>query len=102
DALDPELSLRGARRDRDVVEDAEAHRAVAQGVVAGRAHEREPAPERGLDRRARGERGRLVGRVGRNGVAVEPQPRLEVANAGDVSGLVTQLELRLRREPALA
>ena len=41
--LEPELLLRVARRDRDVVDEAEAHRAVGQRVVAGRPHEREPA-----------------------------------------------------------
>ena len=49
DALEAELALRRARRDRDVVEQAEAHRPVGQRVVAraaGRARSRRGAPPR--------------------------------------------------------
>src|SRR5205085_7266390 len=46
-APDPELGLGLPRSDRDVVEQAEAHRATGQRVVAGRADEREAAPRDG-------------------------------------------------------
>ena len=48
--LEAERGLRPAGRDRDPVEDAEAHRAVPQRVVAGRPAEREPTGSRRLDR----------------------------------------------------
>ena len=68
----PELRLRVARRDDDVVEDAEAHRAVVEGVVPRRAHEREPTDLDRADRAPRREPGRLLGRRLADRVAVEP------------------------------
>jgi len=48
---------RGLRRQRDVVEEAEAHRVLPGGVVPGRARETERgvvlASKNGLDRRGR-------------------------------------------------
>jgi hypothetical protein len=41
DALGEARGLERARGDGDVVEEAEAHHAIARGVVAGRAHERD-------------------------------------------------------------
>ena len=58
DALEPELGLRVARRDGDVVEEAEAHRPVGERVVAGRADEREAAAVDRLERDPGGERAR--------------------------------------------
>ena len=55
DALDAECALRGAGRDRHVVEETEAHRAVGQCVMPWRSHEREAALQHRLDGGARGE-----------------------------------------------
>ena len=52
-ARGPSSACARARRDRDVVEEAEAHRPVGGRVVAGRADEREPAGAGRLDRRHR-------------------------------------------------
>ena len=85
-ALEPVGLLRVAGRDRDVVEQAEAHRPIDAGVVAGRAGQGEQAvgPVVGLhrDRVDRGEhRSRrqqaLVERLRRDpGVGVEPERRV--------------------------
>ena len=75
DPPDAELGLRPARRDRDRVEEAEAHRAARLGVVPGRPREREAAAARRLDRRAGGEQRRLEGRRGADRVGVEPARR---------------------------
>ncbi len=97
DALEPELALGDARRDGDVVEDAEAHRAAGERVMAGRPHEREPSAQRRLDRGARRERRRLVRRLGAERVAVEPDRRVAIANQLDVLGGVAQEKLVLTR-----
>ena len=55
-ALEPELGLRRARRDRDVVEEAEPHRAVGRargGPAAGRARSRRSRPPLRSRRRRR-------------------------------------------------
>ncbi len=64
DALPAPLLLRVARRDRDVVEEAESHRLAWAGVVSGRAHERIGVAGASLadgverdERRSRGQRG---------------------------------------------
>ena len=101
-ALEPELALGDARRDGDVVEDAEAHRAPGERVVARRPHEREAAAQRRLDRRARRERRSLVRRLGAERVAVEPDRRVAVANQLDVLGGVAQEKLVLPRRAPLA
>jgi hypothetical protein len=72
DAADA-VRLERARGDRDVVEDAEAHRVALRRVVAGRPHEREAAAARGLDRCADGEERRLPRRLARRRVGVEPR-----------------------------
>ena len=61
--LRPELCLRRAGGDRDVVEEAEAHRAVGGRVMAGRPDDRERTARGRLDRRARGKEGGVVGRL---------------------------------------
>jgi hypothetical protein len=54
--LDPVPALQVARRHRDVVEQAEAHRPVGLGVVTGRAHAGEPVVDlAGHDRVNQGE-----------------------------------------------
>ena len=55
DALQAELGLREAGGDGGVVEEAKAHRAAGERMVAGRPHEREAAALDGLDRTAGGE-----------------------------------------------
>jgi hypothetical protein len=75
DAAKAELGLRPARGDCDVVEEAEAHRAVALGVVTGRPRDREAAVAHRIDRRARGKQCRFVGGLGANGVPVDPAAR---------------------------
>ena len=50
-ARDPALALRPAGGDRDVVDEAEAHRRVALGVVAGRAQEHEGVVELAVEHR---------------------------------------------------
>ena len=84
DTFDAELPLCDARRNGDVVEDAEAHRALPQRVMPRRAHEREAAVERRLDRGAGGEHRGLVRRVGRHRVVVEPLRRLDARALRDV------------------
>ena len=100
--LEPVLRLRRPGRDRGVVEEAEAHRAVGRRVMAGRPDECEPADPGRLDRRARGEQRRLE--AGRRGGRVAVQPRLGVdrADARDVLGRVAALDLLDRRRPAIA
>ena len=93
------------RRDRDVVEEAEAHRAVDLRVVPGWTRERERArrafPEEGVDRAdggAGGERGGRVGACVRDGVLVEHDRRVGgVGDLVDVTRMVDALDLRARR-----
>ncbi len=101
-ALEPELSLGDARRDGDVVEDAEAHRAAGERVVTGRPDEREAAAQRRLDRRAGRKRRCLVRRLGAERVAVEPDRRVAVANQLDMLGGVAEEKLLLARGTSLA
>ena len=80
--------------DRDVVQQAEAHRVAGLGVVAGRPHRAERgvavAPFERLDRRESGPGGedrRVPRRRGRRGVAIEgaaaaPAERLELVQVG--------------------
>src|SRR5207248_7797524 len=75
DALDAELVLRVAGRDRDVVEEAEAHRPAGLGMVPGWPDEREAAEAGGLHRRAGGEQRGAPARLGEDRVAVEPAGR---------------------------
>ena len=75
DALQAELRLGPARGDRHVVEQAEAHRPLALGVVARRPREGEPAAADGFDRRAGREQRGLVG-VSVHIVSASIQPRV--------------------------
>ena len=76
DALETELALRVASRDGGVAEDAEPHRRALERVMAGRAHESEPAELDRANRAARGET-RGIARA-RNGVRVGVEPPLRV------------------------
>jgi hypothetical protein len=98
--LQPEPPLRRPGRDRDVVEEAEAHRPASERVMAGRPDEREAAAERGLDRGAGRERRRLERRRGAERVAVEPDRLVDVPHEGDVLRGVAEQQLLLRRRPA--
>ena len=53
-ALQAALALRPARRDRRVVEQAEAHRGLALGMVPGRAQQRERVVDRPVEHRVDG------------------------------------------------
>ena len=101
DPLEPELGLRVARRDRHVVEQAEAHRSARQRVVAGRADEREPAALRRVDRAARCEQRRFPARLRRDGIRVEQRPDLDRLEPVEVRRLVAAFDLLARRRPAL-
>ena len=67
---EPELRLREAGGDGDVVEEAEAHRAPGERVVAGWPDEREAAALDRLDCPPAARQRRAVRRLGRRGVAV--------------------------------
>jgi hypothetical protein len=78
-ALEPAGLPRMVRRDRGVAEQAEAHAHVADGVVAGRAHEGEGVADRpvedgvdGRDDAARREERHLVGPAAERRRAVAP------------------------------
>ena len=75
---------------------------AGEGVVAGRAHEREAAAQRRLDRRARRERGGLERRRRADSVAVEPETVLDRADELHVLGRVAEQQLVDRRRAALA
>ena len=68
---DPELGLRVSGRDRDVVEEAEAHRPVRRRVVPRRPYEGEPVYADRFDRGACCEQRRLVGRIRGDRVRVD-------------------------------
>ena len=88
DALDPELRLRVARRDRGVSEDAEPHRPVPERVVAGRADQREAADLDRTDRASGREKPGFPGGGLRERVAIEPRLLLERRDPVDVLRLV--------------
>ena len=97
DALQTELVLRVAGGDRDVAEDAEAHRLRLERVVPWRSHEREPPDLHGSDRTACGEERRFA--RGRHPVRVRIEPHLGVdgLDRGDVAGRVDTADLLPRR-----
>ena len=74
------------RGNGDVVEQAEAHRPVGEGMVAGRADEREAPALRRRDRRARREQRGLERRLRRRRVRVEPRELVDRADSVDVPG----------------
>ncbi len=85
DACDAELVLCVARGDRDVAEDAEAHRLRLEGMVPRRTHEREAAGLRCPDRAACGEERRFTrGRYSVR-IRIEPHLGLDRLDLGDVS-----------------
>ena len=71
-------------------------------MVARRAHEREPAAPRRLDRGPGREGRRLERRLARDRVAVEPGRRLDRTDALDVLARVNKKELVLGRRATLA
>ena len=99
DPREPELRLRVARRDRHVVEHAEAHRAVGERVVAGRPDEREAAAIDRLQGDPGREHGSLPRRLGRDGVAVEEERQLDRLQEREVIGRVHARQLLVRRPP---
>ena len=101
DPLEPELRLRVPRGDRDVVEEAEAHRAARQRMVSRRSHECEAALLGGLDRAARRQQGRFVAGRRRDGVGIQQRRRLDRLDLVDVRGLVAALYLLTRGGAAL-
>ena len=109
---------RVARCDRDVVEEAEAHRLIARRVVAGRAHRAERAFDLAVDHRVgRGDRGAggaqrgVQGAGTRGGVGVDRSRHAAACDAlqkvlqlGHVTGGVREhqvIELDERRVAAL-
>lgn len=70
--------------------------------MAGRAHEREAAASRRIDRRSRRERGGLERRLARDRVAVEPDGLADGMDALYVLARVYEEELVLGRPSALA
>ena len=102
DALEPELAPRHTRGDGDAVEEAETHRLVAQRVMSRRAHEREAAAQRRLDRSAGGERCGFEGRLRRDGVGGQPRMTADRADVREVFGAVAEQQLVLGRGAALA
>jgi hypothetical protein len=98
--LERVLRLCRPSRDRGVVEEAEAHRAVGRRVVAGRPDECKTPGSGRLDRPACGDQRRLeAGRRGRR-IPVEPGVGVDRANPGDMLGRVAALDLLDRRRAA--
>ncbi len=93
--------LFGARGDRDVVEQAEAHRAVGGRVMPGRTNQCEAVATGRLDRRAGGEQRSLVGRLGHRRIRVEPRRCVDAADERDMRLGVTAQDLVFRRCAAL-
>ena len=101
-ALDPERALCRARGDRDVVEDAEAHRARRQRMVTRRSHERERTAQRGLYRGSGRDARSLEGRPARDRVGVEPLRLGDGSDPRDVLGRVHEQQLLLACRATLA
>ena len=99
DAGETELGLGVPGRDCDAVDEAEAHRALRQRMVTGRAHERETAPIHGLERDPGGEPRRPPRGLARERVAVELGRLGEVAKECEVCRSVHPRQLLLAREP---
>ena len=102
DPLGAELADRQLGRDRDVVEEAEAHRPRRFGVVAGGAHGAEADPVLAAEQRpghragaAGGVQGRAVGGLADEGVGVDRAAagEAELADRLDVTGAVDELQL---------
>ena len=87
---------RRGRRNRDVVEEAEPHRAVALGVVAGRPHQRERRLA-AID----GVRSRLNGRAGgqpRDLVRLGRRVRVRVEHRGTADVLANRIDVPARMD----
>ena len=76
DALETERVLRVTGGDRDVAEDAEAHRLRLERMVPRRSYEREAPDLHGSDRTACGQKRRFA--RGRHSVRVRIEPHLGV------------------------
>ena len=97
---EPELALGEPRRHGDVVEEAEAHRPVGQGMVARRPPEGEAAALDRLDRRSGRKARQLVARRRANRVRIEiagASARGDGCDGLDVVALVTGGQLVDRR-----
>ena len=99
DALEAELGLRETGGDGDVVEEAEAHRAARERMVAGWPHEREAVALDGLDRASGGQQRRTVGRLRYRRVGVEPRRPVDGPHDVEVRLRVAAEDLRLGRLP---
>jgi hypothetical protein len=88
DDRDP-LRLVGPRRDRDAVDEAEAHLAVRERVVSRRPDEREASCARGLDRCAGREQRRLPRRLRGDRARVEPDRLAQCSESVQVLARVT-------------
>jgi hypothetical protein len=110
DAFEVMPVSRVMRCDRDVSEQAEAHRAIAQRVVARRAHGAERAKGSALDRHIHGvqhasgaRRGGVPGALARHRVWIElSASRLrEIADRADVPDVMRERELFIGRVTSL-
>ena len=102
DATHTELRLGVPGGDRDVVEDAESHRAALESVMARRPHECEAVLLDGDQRAAGGETGGLPGRLVRIRVGQEPGLAVDLLDRGQVLGRVNALDRLSRRRPTFA
>ena len=93
DTRKAELGLGVAGGDGDVVDEAEAHRAVGERVVPGRPDERERLPVDRLERDPRGQRGRFPRRLGADRVGVEQRGPVDRPEHLEVSRAVDTLQL---------
>ena len=97
--LQPELRLRVARRDGDVVDEAESHRPVGERMVAGRPAERETAAVDRLEREPRREERRVEARRPGRCVGIEQRVLLEPVQPLDVGAGVGREHLLDCRPP---
>ena len=97
-----ELSLCESGRHGDVVEEAEAHRAIAEGVVAGRPYEGEARLLDGLDRGPGRESRHLEARGSADRVRIQEDGLAALActpHPLDVVGVVNEFQFGERRGP---
>jgi hypothetical protein len=99
DPLEPELRLRVARPDRNVVHQAEAHGTIGEGMVPGRPHECEPAAVDRLDRDPGSERRRIPRGLRGDGIGVELDGTVERPEEREVRFGVDARELLFARAP---
>jgi hypothetical protein len=101
-ALEAELGLCEADGDRDVVEEAEAHRLARERVMTGRPHEREAAALDRLDGTTGGKQRRAVGRLRGGRVGCEPRRPVDGLHHVEIRFRVAAKDLRLGGLPRLA